>query len=301
MKVSLTLIALACSLPAMAANFGANTASDKPSSEPPKTNSPALPPVADTGVQFTSPLRVFKKDGSTLIAQGALGSNVLAVPVITVSGSDALAAGNGRCAFNVRYEEGSAQPKNGTTNRFYSNDALIAQNTAISLEANKPKSLMTQPYLFSGLNNVKVVLNADSTSPLVAWIRINVTGACGGVTAPAPKETTTTPPKVEVTPPKPVVVVPPKPIVFTPGSSEWNNLFTAFGYSNFATTQLKTKGYARYADIAKLNADLTAVVNAKQVTQDTYNSLMSRWNSFTAEKAFRDLMAAVVVSAPGVK
>jgi len=69
-------------------------------------------------------------------------------------------------------------------------------------------------------------------------------------------------------------------VKFAPGSAEWNNLNTAWGYSNYAVTQLKGKGYARYEELVKLNADLTAVINAKSVEQSAYNALMVRWNSF---------------------
>lgn len=302
MKSQALLISLLAALPAFAANFGTT------STEPPKTTTETPKPVTTppttsitSGPQLTGAFKIVKPDGSTVIQQGSMSVNSGGMTTLTIAGADAFVAGNGRCAFNVRYEETAGAAFTNTTNRIYSNDALIAQNTRIDLLANTPKSIQTQPYFFAGQNNIKMVLNADSSAPFTAWIRVNVTGNCGGVTAlPAPPTTkapeTTKPPVVM--PPK----APPPPVVFfAPGSGEWNNLFTAFGYSNFGKTQLNAKTYKRYADLVKLNADLTVVVNAKKVEQSAYNALMTRWNSFVADEAFKTAMKAIKVSSPGVK
>jgi hypothetical protein len=86
-----------------------------------------------------------------------------------------------------------------------------------------------------------------------------------------------------------------------PGSAEWNNLYNAWGYSNYAVTQLKGRNYARYADLVKLNADLTAAVNSKSVDKSAYESLIARWNGFANDAAFKQAMAAITPPAPGKK
>lgn len=263
MKSASLLIALLISAHA----FAATTTTPAP-----KTTEAPKPPVSDApaGPRLTSSFKIVRLDGMTVIQQGTLSTNPATMATINVSGSDAFVNGVGRCAFNVRYEEVSSTAVSNTTNRLFSNDTLIAQNTAISLVPNVAKAIVTQPYLFPGLNYVKLVVNAEGKTPATAWIKVNVTGNCGTVN-------------------------------FKPGSAEWNKLFLAYGYSNYATTQLKTKNYARYADLAKLNADLTAAVNAKTVEQAAFNSLMSRWNSFLNDPAFNAAMAKLLPGTPGVK
>jgi hypothetical protein len=137
------------------------------------------------------------------------------------------------------------------------------------------------------VNNIRVVITADSTTPSTGWIRVNVAGTCGKTVAGSG---TTTPP-----PPAPPVVS------YKPGSAEWNNFNVAWGYSNYAVTQLKGKGYARYNELANLNSLITSAVNARSVNQSTYNSLMASWNSFVNEPAFRTALSAVVASNAGKK
>lgn len=280
-----TLIALMVAAPAFAATSTVTT-----STEPtPSTNS--------AGPQLTGNIKIVRLDGMTVIQQGKFGSNVTVADTLTVAASDAFLKGNGRCAFNLRYEESSAAALNNSTNRIFSNDMLIAQNTAISLLPKTPKAIVTQPYLFAGLNNVKFVLNAEGKASTL-WVRINVTGTCGSSTTTPPKEATPTLPKPPVTstPPAPTPVV-----SFKTGSAEWNKLFLAFGYSNYAVTQLKTKSYARYADLVKLNAEAAAAVQAGSVTSSAFASLMSRWESFLNDAAFRAAMTTVVPGTPGQK
>jgi hypothetical protein len=226
---------------------------------------------------ITGLFRVVKTDGSTVLGQAVIAAAGTTMGKITVSESDALVKSNGRCAFNIKYDEVSNTALTGTVNRFYSNDALVAQNTSIDLQARVARTFITQPYLVAGQNNVRVVLNATGAKPTTGWVQVNVTGTCKASVAPPP-------------PPVPAVV---------PGSAAWNALYNAWGYSNYGTTQLKGKGYARYADLVKLNADLTAVVNAKKVEQTAYNELMTRWNSIANDAAFKALMAKVVPGTGG--
>jgi predicted flap endonuclease-1-like 5' DNA nuclease len=204
--------------------------------------------------------------------------------ILSVSDKDAFLTSGGKCAFNVTYDEISPVAVTGTTNRLFSNDALVAQNTKIDLQARVVKTVWTQPYLVPGVNNVRIVVNADSPAPSTKWVRVNVAGTCAAAAArPAEPPKPTTPP---ATPPK-------QEVKFAPGSPEWNNLNTIWGYSNYATTQLKTSGYARYADLVKLNAAITTVINAKVVTQDAYNSIITAWNTFVTDPKFKALMTAV--------
>lgn len=239
---------------------------------------------------ITGLFRVVKTDGSTVLGQAVIAAAGTPMGKITVSEDDALVKAQGRCAFNVKYDEVSSTALKGTVNRFYSNDALVAQNSAIDLQARVARTVLTQPYLVAGQNKVRVVFNAEGAKPTTGWVQVNVTGSCGGAAA-APPAT----PKVE---PKPAPTPAPAPAV-VPGSAAWNALYNAWGYSNYGSTQLKDMGYARYADLVKVNADLTAVVNAKRVEQSAYNALMGRWNSIASDPAFKALMAKVVPGTSG--
>lgn len=304
MKAQALMFSLMLASPVFAANFG-STEPPKTTTTPPSTTTIAPPKPASnpaaTGPQVTGLFRIVKPDGATVIAQTAIGSGSNVINVINVATSDAFLTSGGKCAFNVKYDEVSGVAASATTNRLFSNDALIAQNTKIDLAPNSLKTIWTQPYLVPGQNNVKIVVNADSATPSVGWVRVNVSGTCGASQAPATTPPTTTPPKTEppkAEPPKttPPVVTPPPVVKFAPGTAEWNNLFNAFGYSNYGVTQLKGKNFARYSELVKLNADITAVVNTKVVDQPTFNALMSRWNSFVMDPAFQAAMKAITPS-----
>ncbi|MEO6276390.1 hypothetical protein [Roseateles sp.] len=271
--------------------------------------------------QLTGLVRIVKSDGKTVLAQAApllVTANMATgkLPEITVSDKDAFLSALGRCAFNFQYDEISATAVANSTNRIFSNDALIAQNTQIALAAKVARTIWTQPYLVAGANNVKIVVNAESATPSTGWVRINVAGTCGAVTAPKPAPTpapapVTVPkpapalaPTAEPKPapaPAPVAKPAPAPVVYIqPGSGDWNNLNTAWGYSNYAVTQLKGKGYAKYDEVVRLNTALTNVINAKKVSTGDYASLMAAWNALQADAAFRAAMTAIVPT-PGKK
>jgi hypothetical protein len=276
MKSNLFMISLLVAAPSFAANFGStepvkSTVGTGPVTKPAEVKLPPLP----VGPAVTGLFRIVKPDGNTVIAQAPITVGGSGINVINVATTDAFLTSGGKCAFNVKYDEVSGVAVAGTTNRLFDNDALIAQNTKIDLVANALKTVWTQPYLVPGLNNVKVVINADSSAPSIGWVRVYVSGTC----AAAPVVKPVTPPVV------------PK---FGPGTAEWNNFYMAFGYSNYGVTQLKGKGFARYADLVKLNADITVFVNAKLVDQSNYNALMMRWNSFVVDPAFKAAMAAIV-------
>ncbi len=243
--------------------------------------------AADPTAQLTGLVRIVKSDGQTVIAQAApmlvtaAGTATGKLAEITVSEKDAFISSLGRCAFNFKYDEVSNTAVATSTNRLYSNDTLIAQNTQIALAPKVVKTIWTQPYLFAGANNVKVVVNVDGV-PSTGWVRINVTGTCG---------------KPVAAPPAPA----PAPVVYIqPGSGDWNNLNNAWGYSNYAVTQLKGKGYAKYDALVTLNAAITAAINAKKISTGDYATLMAAWNALQADPAFKAAMAAIVPK-PGVK
>lgn len=260
----------------------------------------AAPAEAQTTAQVNALFRVVKTDGQTVIGQVAItpaGSGLMAT--INVKEADALVKANGRCAFNVKYDEVSTVAQTNTTNRLYSNDTLVAQNTKIDLQPNVLRTIWTQPYLFAGQNNVKVVINADSKAPSVGWVRINVDGLCGGqpkTPAPAPSPAPA-PAPVPAPAPAPVPAPAPAPApAVVPASGEWNALYNAWGYSNYAATQLKDKGFARYSEVVKLNAELTAAVTAKRIEKAAYDTLMARWNALANSADFKAAMAKVVPS-----
>lgn len=252
--------------------------------------------------QLTGFVRIVKSDGKTVVAQAApllVTSNMTTskLPEITVSDKDAFMSALGRCAFNLQYDEVSATAVASSTNRLYGNDTLIAQNTQVALVPKVVKTIWTQPYLVAGANNVKIVVNAESGAPSTGWVRINVAGTCGKAAAtPAPP-----PAPAPVAAPKPAPTPAPAPVAYIqPGSGDWNNLNTAWGYSNYAVTQLKGKGYAKYDEVVRLNAALTAAINAKKISTADYATLMAAWNALAADAAFKAAMAAIVPT-PGHK
>ncbi|MFG6486637.1 hypothetical protein ACG04R_08150 [Roseateles sp. BYS78W] len=264
--------------------------------------------TATQTAQLTGLVRLVKSDGKTVIAQAApllVTTNVTTskLPEITVSDKDAFLSSLGRCAFNFQYDEVSATAVASSTNRLYGNDALIAQNTQIALTPKVVRTIWTQPYLVAGANNVKIVVNADSSAPSIGWVRINVTGTCGAATpAPAPAPTTAPKPAPAPAPTASAPTPAPAPVTYIqPGSGDWNNLNTAWGYSNYAVTQLKGKGYAKYDAVVRLNAALTAAITAKKISSGDYASLMAAWNALLADPAFKAAMAAIVPTTAGRK
>ena len=301
MNTNVLLASLLASTSAFAANFG--TPPSGAPAAPVAGVAPAAVAAIAAGPQAGTLFRIVKPDGATVIQQGNMSLPGAPMELINLSENDAFIKSNGKCAFNVKYDEVSASAAAGTVNRLFSNDGVIAINSNISLLPGVVKTVWTQPYLFAGMNNVRVVINADGAAPSTKWIKVNVAGNCGKVPTTTPPVVTTTPPTT--TPPvvtAPPVTPPAPPVVyFKPGSSEWQNLNVVWGYSNYATTQLKDKGYSRYSELARLNASVTGIINAKVVTQAGYNSLMTTWNTFVTEAAFRTAMSTVVAQKTGVK
>jgi hypothetical protein len=243
----------------------------------------AVPPTA---AAISAMFRVVKTDMATVLNQAILTAGVM--QQIGVRASDALVAANGRCAFNVKLDEISAQTLAGTTTRLYANDTLVANVTRLDLTAKTVKSYITQPYLYAGRNNVKVVFNAESAAPSVTWVQVNVDGTCNAATAaPAPAPAASKPEA------KPPLVTPPAPPV-KPGSADWNALFNAYGYSNYAVTGLKGKGYRRYDELVSVNAALAAAVKAGSIDRTACTTLMARWSAIAGDADFKAAMTKVV-------
>jgi hypothetical protein len=237
---------------------------------PTKASAPASAPTTASApaASIAGMFRVLKADGATVVAQAVLAPGVM--QQINVKASDAIVAGNGRCAFNVKIDEVSSVALASTTTRLFSNDILVANVTRLDLAAKTLKSFVTQPYLFAGHNNVKLVFNAESATPSIGWVRVLVDGTCAA--APAQAQ----------------ALAPIKA-----GSADWNPLFNAFGYSNYAVTGLKGKGYRRYDELMSVNAVLTAVVKAGTIERAAYAMLMQRWNALANDADFKVAMAKV--------
>lgn len=230
--------------------------------------------------QVNGLFKVLKADGNTVVGQALVTPGGGPLAVIRVRQTDALVAANGRCAFNVKYDEVANVAMQGTVNRLYSNDKLIAQNSGIDLAANVLRTVWTQPYLQAGVNNVKVILNANGESASVGWVQVVVDGTCNAATAATPPATG--PAQTYVTAP----------------STQWNELYNAWGYSNYATTQLRTRNFARYADVVSLNIALSGAVKAGRIERGAYQALIARWNALAGDAAFKAAMAGVV-AVPG--
>lgn len=285
MKTAFSLITLTLSGAALAANFGTTAG---PAAGGTTTGAPAAAVTTPQYPGFGGSVRFYKPDGATLLQQAVPSASSSSMPVLNLSEADALVKSNGKCAFNFKYDELSPVAVSGTTNRIYSNDALIAQNTQIDLAAGVVKTIWTQPYLVAGVNNVKVMLNATGAVPAVGWVKVNVSGTCGGTAATTPPTTTKTPPPT-TTP----VTPPAAPVVFKPGSPEWNVLNNAWGYSNYAVTQLNGKGYSRYSQLVTLNGSIKTFIQAQAISQANYNSTISAWNGFVNDPEFKAAMLKV--------
>lgn len=291
MKERLFLASVLVASSSFAANFGSPTAvSGTPAGTAAATAAAVSAPAA--GPQIAPAFRIVKPDGATVITQGTVGASVVSGTPINVADTDAFLTSGGMCAFNVKYDEISGVAATGTTNRLYSNDRLIAQNTMIDLAPGALKTIWTQPYLVPGVNNVRIVVNAAGAAPSTGWIRINVAGTCGRQAAAAAPV---------VTPPAPATPKPAPVVTFKPGSGQWNNFYNAWGYSNYAVKQLQGKGYPRYLELVNLNSLIASSVATKSVNQSVYNQLMASWNTFVGEAAFKAAMAAIVPGTPGKK
>ena len=253
----------------------------KPSAPSPTSASASAPAPA---ASIAGMVRVLKADRATVVAQAILAPGVM--QQINVKASDAIVAANGRCAFNVKIDEVSSVALASTTTRLLSNDTLVANVTKLDLAARTLKSFVTQPYLYAGHNNVKLVFNAESATPSIGWVRVLVDGSCAAAPAPAPAPA----PAASSAAPKPPTAAP-APV--KADSADWNLLFNAFGYSNYAVNGLKGKGYRRYDELASVNAALTLAVKAGTIERAAFATLMQRWNALVNDADFRAAVAKV--------
>jgi hypothetical protein len=249
---------------------------------PAKASTPTAAPTTAPAASIAGMFRVLKADGATVVAQAILAPGLM--QQISVKASDAIVAAHGRCAFNVKIDEVSSVALASTTTRLFSNDTLVANVTQLELAAKTLKSFVTQPYLYAGHNNVKLVFNAESATPSIVWVHVLVDGTCAAAAAPLPA------PAASSVVPKPPTVAP-API--KAGSADWNALFNAFGYSNYAVNGLKGKGYRRYDELVSVNAALALAVKAATIERAAFATLMQRWNALTNDADFKAAMAKV--------
>jgi len=242
--------------------------------------------AADAPAASAAPIagvfRLLKADGSTVVSQAIVMPGQMSQ--IGIRAADAIVAANGRCAFNVKIDEVSQTALASTTTRLYSNDTLVANVTKLDLAARTAKSFVTQPYLYAGHNNVKLVFNAESAAPTIAWVQVQVDGSCAAAPAAPPA-----PASAPVATPKP-----PAPAPIKAGTADWNVLFNAYGYSNYAVNGLKGKGYRRYSELVAVNAALTAAVKAGAIERAACVALLARWNAIANDPDFKTAMAKVM-------
>ncbi len=94
---------------------------------------------------------------------GAGGKLVAWGGTVELNPADAIARGNGRCAFNVSYD----MVNNGTgaatnfRNVLMAHDAKVAVNSLLSLDAGQTKQVNAQPYLMPGTYALSLVLDSE--------------------------------------------------------------------------------------------------------------------------------------------
>jgi hypothetical protein len=212
-------------------------------------------------------LRLVLPDGATVIASAALSTGT-ALQTMSVDARKAFLMSNGRCAFNVKYDERSETALFATTNQIYDNDVLVAQNSKIDLAPGVVRTVWTQLYLAPGANNLRLVINTGATTPAKAWVRVQVNGACAATPEPPPT-------------------------IYGSGTPQFRALYGAWGYSNYGVKQLQGKGYAKYDALVALNADLGVAVKAGQVEAKAWAALMARWNAIANDPDFQAAIKAV--------
>jgi len=292
MKTSTLILALAAASPSV---FAAPMRVAEEPRTPASAPAPA-PAPAPAGAHPVGSLRIVTPDGNTVLAQAPLSLGTSALSTLTIDAKQAFLFANGRCAFNVKYDERSDIAKFGTTNQIYDNDVLVAQNSSIDLAAGITRTVWTQPYLQPGTNNLRLVIDSAGAAPVRAWVRVQVNGTCAAA-APAP---TPEPPHAASGPASsPTGGDTHTTVTYGPGTAQWQALYNAWGYSNYGRKQLDGKGYAKYAALVALNNDLTTVVKAGKVTADAWNSLMARWKAISTDPAFIALMKSITPTGDG--
>ena len=119
---------------------------------------------------------------------------------VVLSENDAFLRANGRCAFNVTYD----MQNNGDSttaafkNQLLAKDAVVAINSALTLNAGQSKLVSTQPYLLPGSYGFALRLDAENAlsesneNNNIVGIKVTLNGTCASVTPPPP------PPKADL-------------------------------------------------------------------------------------------------------
>ncbi len=235
----------------------------------------AAEPPPSSSAPIVGIVRLLKADGASVAGQAIVAPGTL--PQVGVRAADAVRFADGRCVFNLKIDEVSPVARSATVTRLYAHDALIASVGRLDLAARTLKSFVVQPALPTGLNHVKFVFDAESAKPTVAWVQVRVDGPCVAPPPPAPT---------------PASAPPPPPV--KPGSGDWNALFNAYGYSNYAVHGLAGKGFGGYDELVSVNAGLVAAVKAGSIGREAWQKLMARWNAIAGNADFKAAMAKVV-------
>jgi hypothetical protein len=97
-------------------------------------------------------------------AIGGKGSHTVAWGgTVTLHAADAILASNGKCAFNIMYDlaNAGAAPAGGFANQLLAGTSIVSQQTIASLAKGKSMLVMTQAYLVPGVNNVRLLVDAN--------------------------------------------------------------------------------------------------------------------------------------------
>jgi subtilase family serine protease len=96
---------------------------------------------------------------------GAGGKTVAPGGSVKLASSDAFLMSNGKCAFNISYtmeNTGTAAASPSFVNRISNGPNVISQQSGLSLEAGKTKTVNTQAYLSPGASTLRLALDADN-------------------------------------------------------------------------------------------------------------------------------------------
>lgn len=107
---------------------------------------------------------------------------------IALRTADTFLQSNGKCAVNVSYDvanNGNANTAATFIDRIYDNGTLISQQSGLSVDAGKSKTIYTQAYLVPGVNQLRFVLDAENAvaesneANNVAEVKVTLDSSCG--------------------------------------------------------------------------------------------------------------------------
>jgi hypothetical protein len=107
---------------------------------------------------------------------------------IALKTADTFLQSNGKCAVNIFYDvanTGNANASTAFVNRLYSGNTLISQQSGLSVDAGKTKTINTQAYIVPGMNQLRLVIDADNAiaesneANNVAEVKVALDSSCG--------------------------------------------------------------------------------------------------------------------------